>query len=125
MDGIPRGVEVLVTKASVDPEFRESLLQGRAEAAKEIDLHLQPAEAAMLNAIPDAQLEAIIDRVHVSPRRRAAFLGKAAVLMLAALSVTASGCDGDGLLGGSRGVRPDRPKKPGAQQTAHPDRQGE
>ena len=31
--GIPLGVEVLVKKASVDPEFRQLLLEKRGEAA--------------------------------------------------------------------------------------------
>ena len=67
---IPRGIEVLVKKASVDPAFRTLLLERRAGAAREIALELDPAEAAMLNAIPAAQLEAIIARTTVDPMSR-------------------------------------------------------
>ena len=88
---IPRGIEVLVKKASVDPAFRALLLERRAEAAVEIGLTLDPAEAAMLDAIPAAQLDAIIARTTVDPVSRAAFLGKAAAVMIAALGAGA-GC---------------------------------
>ena len=40
---IPRGIEVLVKKAAVDPQFRRLLLEKRGEAAKEIGLALDPA----------------------------------------------------------------------------------
>ncbi|HUT35006.1 MAG TPA: hypothetical protein VNE39_16060 [Planctomycetota bacterium] len=88
---IPRGIEILVKKASVDADFKRLLLAKRAEAAREIGLTLEPAEAMMLNAVPAAQLEAIITSTTVAPVSRAAFLGKAAAVMLAALS--AAGCD--------------------------------
>ena len=86
---IPRGVEVLVKKASVDPEFRELLLEKRAEAAKEIDLELEPAEAMMLKAVPREQLEVIIDRTTVERKHRRVFLGCVGAAMLAALAGTA------------------------------------
>jgi hypothetical protein len=82
---IPRGIEILVKKASVDPEFRRLLLDVRAEAAGAIGLALDRAEAAMLAAIPDTQLDMIIARATVPVESRAAFLGRAAALMLAAL----------------------------------------
>jgi hypothetical protein len=90
---IPKGVEVLVKKASVDPAFRKLLLEKRAEAAKDIGLELSLAEAAMLAAIPAAQLEAVIASTKVEPSHVAAFMGKAAAVMLAALAVgTIAGC---------------------------------
>jgi acyl carrier protein len=82
---IPRGIEVLVKKASVDPEFRQRLLEKRDAAAEEIGLGLDPAEVMMLRAAPRAQLEAIIDRTTVPQHQRRAFLGKAAAATLAAL----------------------------------------
>jgi len=91
---IPRGIEVLVKKASVDPAFRALLLRVRAEAAKEIGLTLSAAETAMLAVIPAAQLEAVVDRTHVDASRRPAFLGKAAAVMLVALGANAiTGCN--------------------------------
>jgi hypothetical protein len=84
---IPRGIEVLVKKAAVDPEFKRLLIEQRSAAAKEIGLVLEPAEAMMLAAAPAAQLEAIITQTTVSPSVRSAFLGRAAAVMLAALGV--------------------------------------
>jgi len=99
---IPRGIEVLVKKASVDPNFRRLLLDRRAESAAEIGLELDPAEAAMLDAIPSAQLDAIIARTTVDPMSRGVFLGRAAALMLAALGA-GLGCETSEA---SRGIRP-------------------
>jgi hypothetical protein len=113
---IPRGIEVLVKKASVDAEFRKLLVEKRAEAAKEIKLQLDPAEVLMLDTVPKGQLEAIIANTKVSAESRRAFLGRAAAVMLAALGVSTLGCrddDGEEV----RGIRPDRPedKKPAAE----------
>ena len=47
---IPRGIEILVKKAAVDLEFKQVLLAKRADAAAEIGLELDPAEAMMLRA---------------------------------------------------------------------------
>jgi hypothetical protein len=88
---IPRGIEVLVKKASVDAAFCEVLLSERAEAAARIDLELDTAEAAMLSAIPESQLIGIIHNTKVGSNARPAFMGYAAAAMLAALGVTAGG----------------------------------
>jgi hypothetical protein len=85
---IPRGVEVLVKKAAVDPSFKKLLLERRAEAAEAIALTLSPAEEALLAAVPEAQLRAIVASTKVSPSLRPAFLGYAAAAMLAALGVS-------------------------------------
>ena len=84
---IPRGIEVLVKKAAVDPHFSQLLLAKRAEAAEAIGLQLDPAEAAMLAAIPAEQLEAVIARTSVPEHHRRIFLSAAATAMLAALGV--------------------------------------
>lgn len=105
--GIPRGIEVLVKKAAVDPKFKALLLKERARAAKAISLELAPSEAAMLDAIPASQLEAIIASTKVDKKVRPAFLGRAAAVMIAALGVSElSGCS---VLQQSKGTRPDRP----------------
>jgi len=110
---IPRGVEVLVTKAAVDPAFKDVLLERRARAAELIGLELDPNEALMLAAVPAAQLEAIIGRTTVAQEHRRTFLGQAAAAMLAALGVTAGAAagvkspePGGGAVVG--GVRPDQ-----------------
>ncbi|MBI5572700.1 MAG: hypothetical protein HY914_22340 [Desulfomonile tiedjei] len=82
---IPRGIDVLIKKASIDPEFRAILLEKRADAAAEIDLDLSPAEAATLNAVPRSQIEKIIETATVPDEQRRIFLGKAAAAMLAVL----------------------------------------
>jgi len=103
---IPRGIEVLVKKASVDAEFRALLLERRAAAASEIGLELEPAEAMMLDGVPPAQLEAIIASTKVDEANRRAFLGRAAALMLAALGVGAAGCQKPPP---PKGIAPDKP----------------
>ena len=85
---IPRGIEVLVKKASVDAAFKALLLSSRSKAAGEIDLELDASEAAILDMVPAAQLEAIIASTRVDPLKKAAFLGKAAAVMLVALGAT-------------------------------------
>ena len=108
MEDIPRGIEVLVKKASVDDEFRELLIETRAEAAKEIGLELEPSEIAMINAVPEVQLKSIISRTDVPQTHRAMFLGEVAALMALAIGVASSGCDCDPLRDRTRGIRPDR-----------------
>jgi len=85
---IPRGVEVLIKKASVDPWFKALLLSQRAAAAEAIGLVLAPAEVALLNFIPVGQLEAVIANTKVEPSKVPAFLGRAAAVMLVALGAS-------------------------------------
>jgi hypothetical protein len=82
---VPRGIEVLVKKAAVDAEFRELLLSQRGRAAASIELELDPAESAMLSAIPQEQLARIVDQTEVATELRPAFAGRVAGVMLAAL----------------------------------------
>ena len=92
---VPRGVEVLIKKAAVDPAFKKMLLQKRAEAAEAIALKLEPAEAAMLNAVPETQLDGIVANTKVSLSLRPVFLGYAAGVMLAALGAAAYADDAE------------------------------
>jgi len=108
---IPRGIEVIVKKASVDPEFKKLLLEKRADAASTIDLKLEPSEIAMLNTVPSSQLESIISRTVVFPKQRKAFLGKVAALMVVALGASTIGCGQEV----SEGERPDRPPTTGVE----------
>ncbi|MEE9458008.1 MAG: hypothetical protein V3W11_12755 [bacterium] len=106
---IPRGVEVLIKKAAIDPKFKKLLLGKRAEAAEAIALKLEPAEAAMLNAVPETQLDAIVANTKVNPSLRPAFLGYAAGVMLAALGAMTSACDDNPTAPPVDGIRPDPP----------------
>jgi hypothetical protein len=103
---IPRGIEVLVKKAAVDPEFREVLLAKRGAAAEDIQLNLDPTEAAMLDAIPREQLAQIIDQTMVPMEQRRVFLGRFAAGMLAVLGASMAGCEPAAV---SLGARPDQP----------------
>jgi len=89
---VPRGIEVLVKKAAVDPEFRELLLDQRGRAAAAIELELDPAENAMLSAIPQEQLAQIVGQTVVPMEQRRAFLGRFAAAMLAVLGIDLVGC---------------------------------
>ena len=73
---IPRGIEILLRKASVDPAFKDLLLANRGGAAEAIGLKLEPGEALMLAAAPAAQLEAVIARTSVPQEHRLAFSGR-------------------------------------------------
>lgn len=104
-----QGIEVLVKKAAVDPEFKTLLLERRAAAAESIGLELDLAEIALLGSIPVDQLEAIIARTEVPEESRRAFLGMAAAAMLAALGIGATGC---GSFFKTKGNAPDRQQMP-------------
>jgi hypothetical protein len=112
LKGIPRGIEVLIKKASVDPDFRAVLLEKRAEAAAEIELELSTTEVALLTAIPRVQIEKIIENTSVPDGHRRTFLGKVAGAMLMLV--------GTSLSGGCfvTGIRP-RPDKPQPPMTGH------
>jgi hypothetical protein len=113
---IPRGIEVLVKKASIDPEFRQLLLDKRDAAAASIDLQLDPAEALMLRSAAADQLETIIAQTRVPTEHRRAFLGTAAAVMLAAIGVTAPGCGGSSV----QGIRPEEPPQPEGEEETPP-----
>jgi hypothetical protein len=81
---------VLIKKASVDPAFCQLFLEQRAGAAAEIGLALAPAERAILDTVPEAQLVGMIENTKVPEMQRRAFLGQIGAAMLAAL---AAGCN--------------------------------
>ncbi len=85
--GMPRGIEVLIKKASVDTAFRELLVNKRAAAAAEIGLELSPSEIAVLNSLPQPQIEQIIDHTTLPDEHRRVFLGKIAAAMLALIAL--------------------------------------
>ncbi len=106
IDSVPRGIEILVKKASVDPAFKEVLLKERAVAASRIDLSLEDTEVTMLNNIPQPHLEGIISATKVSPNMKQVFLGYTAAVMLAALTATASASEND-YRAATQGISPD------------------
>jgi hypothetical protein len=109
---VPRGIEVLVKKAVVDPEFKALLLAERSAAADAIGLELNEAEAAMLDRVPAVHLESIIANTAVSPKIKPAFMGRVAAVMLAALGVTVAAADAYPEYEATTGARPDYPDEP-------------
>jgi hypothetical protein len=103
---IPRGIEVLVKKAAVDPAFRELLFEQRGAAATGIGLELDPAENAMLSAIPREQLAQIVSETTVPDEQRRVFLGRLAVAMLAVIGGSLAGCEDIEPHIQSAGIRP-------------------
>lgn len=96
-DSVPRGIEILVKKASVDSGFKEILLKERAAAAQRINLSLENSEITILNSIPHNNLEGMISATKVSPHAKQAFLGYTAAVMLAALTATTANAADDSI----------------------------
>ena len=90
MGNVPRGIEVLLKKAAIDPQFRELLLNDPKAAAKSIELELTSIEHMMLKIMPADQLAAIIDHTEVPQQQRRVYLGKSAAIMLAVLGGAAA-----------------------------------
>ncbi|MCK5198183.1 MAG: hypothetical protein KAR21_07525 [Spirochaetales bacterium] len=61
----PRGIEILLKKASVDSEFRKSLLNNPSAAARSISLDLKPVEINILNNTPKSVLQKMITNTRV------------------------------------------------------------
>lgn len=100
----PRGIEILVKKASVDDDFKDTLLAERSHAAYRIGLQLNPAEAEMIDTFPEAQLNKIIAETEVEPTLQPVFRGYSAIVMLAVVGAAVSGC-----IPAATGSRPDEP----------------
>ncbi|MBM4036591.1 MAG: hypothetical protein FJ291_33050 [Planctomycetes bacterium] len=90
--GRPRGTEILLIEASIDPKFRELLLKERAEAAKSIGVKLSAVEAALLNDVPEEHLRKVIAQAAASKKLRSETRRKAAKVALAALGAGAFAC---------------------------------
>jgi hypothetical protein len=71
---IPRGIETLLKRAALDPDFRQRLLDQRGKAAGEIGLRLTMAETVILASVPRKQLTGMIDRMQVSEEERRVLL---------------------------------------------------
>jgi hypothetical protein len=103
---VPRGLEILLKKAAVDPEFKRRLLTDRSRAAARIALQLDPTEVEVLDALPPRNLLAMVDRTEVPDSQRRAFLGCVATVMLAALGAMEASAAEEIVV---TGILPDRP----------------
>ncbi len=82
----PRGIEILLKKASIDGEFRALLLTDPEAAAVALELPLEPMELALLRSMPDEQLAKIIEQTEIPVPERRVFLGRVAGAMFAFLA---------------------------------------
>jgi len=104
----PRGIEILLKKASVDEDFARVLLQSPEEAARLICLELQDSERSILLSTPRSTLQTMIRHTRVMRRQLSAFKTMSAALMLAAVvavSSLPSACES----ASSKGISPDDP----------------
>jgi len=99
--GAARGIDVLLLKGAVDPEFRELLGRDWRAAAEEIGLELTESECAVLASISGDVLAGMSARMRVPKAHRPVFLGKAAAAMLVLAA---------GLVAASCGPPPPKPK---------------
>lgn len=84
----PRGIEILLKKASVDPAFRLSLLQEPLAAARSILLDLKQVEIDILESAPRPILEkTFVPKQHVKIIRTAPSAAILALLLRTAVVV--------------------------------------
>ena len=111
---------MLVKKAAVDEAFRQMLLSQRGQAAAAIGLDLDPAESAMLSAIPEPHLAGIIRQTVVPTEQRRVFMGTVAAAMLAVLGVGLASCQKSDATG-RKPVAPGPANNPQSQPQADPE----
>ena len=102
---VPTGIQKLLRLAEVDAGFRRELLARRAGIASAAGVALTASEAAILGAVPAAQLEAMIGHLPPPPAGRRTFLRQTAstavMLLGGAVLAECAGC--------TKGVGPETP----------------
>ena len=83
---IPRGMEILVKRASIDPMFKAELLAKRDKIADELQIPLDASEKAMLAGIPAEHLEKMIKATEVPPAQHSLLAKGTTAAMLALLA---------------------------------------
>ena len=103
--GVPDGIERLISRAATDQRFREQLLTDREAAVRYARIRLTGNEKVILLSIPDAQLAKIIATARPTEAPRRGFLrwavGGIAALLGGSTLVT-GGCP-------TMGIQPDEP----------------
>jgi hypothetical protein len=125
--GVPRGIEVLLKKAAVDPAFKDLLLADPEEAAGSIGLSLSAVERSVLASVPRDQLEGMAERMEVPAEHRGVFLGRVAATMLTIVAGTTMACAPPAIAPGGAVVedeppREEMPEEPGERPELDPDR---
>jgi len=91
---VPVGLEKVLYLAARDPALEEMLLADRDKAVAALGLELRPSEKAMLDAAPNAVLEAMIGSIETKNTRKRKFMGLVAAAAASLAAGTASvGCD--------------------------------
>lgn len=79
---IPRGLELLIKRASIDGDFRKDLLQKRVGLLEELNINLDETEKSMLACVPEEHLARMIDATEVpSAQRKALSTGSVAAMI--------------------------------------------
>jgi len=124
---VPAGVEYVLRKAAEDARFRQRLTEDRAAGLDRSGVKLGDGERAILLAIPDAQLEQMIEAAATHLPRRS-FLQRTLGALVAALvgATTVAvlpGCGTKGArpAGPTQGCRQDRPLERRGQSAARGD----
>jgi hypothetical protein len=106
---VPTGLQTLLRLASLDVEFRRALIARRGQVAGAAGVKLTDREAAVLLAVTDGQLGAMVDSLPVPESARRDFFrqaGASAAVLLSGLGLgaTTGSCESQ-----SKGHRPDMP----------------
>ena len=88
----PRGLELLLERATADPVFRDNLIRHRAQAAHDAGVALNPSEVAILEHVPFEQIHALVRAMPSRVQPRSSRLRQVASVMLAALAAPSPGC---------------------------------
>jgi len=111
---IPAGIEKMLYKAAVDRDFRAALLDDRMGTVRAHGLRLTEVERTMLETIPDARLELIIDRVQPERRGKRRFMrAVASAVVTLATGTAVVACD-ESVKGATAGIPPDTAVEPDA-----------
>ena len=81
-DGFPRGIEILLKKAKVDPEFRDFLLQDPVAAAQGIGLDISDNEKRILENTPRDTIGKMVETTFVPKQHVSTFLNAKTAAML-------------------------------------------
>ncbi len=91
---VPTGMQKLLRLAAVDPGFARELLLRRDQVAAAAGVELNERERAMLQAVPEEQLRAMVESLPPPPEARRDFLRKTAATAVVLLGGAAlSGCE--------------------------------
>ena len=84
----PRGIEILLKKAKVDPRFRKLLLQDPVAASRSIELALKDNEKKILLNTPGEVIEKMVESSFVPKHHVSTFLNAKAAAMLSLILAT-------------------------------------